>query len=114
MEPSRSRYSIDTELAGTPISEGDKVAIFYCSGNFDTETFENPGAFDLDRFPNQHVGFGGGGPHHCLGKQLAVLELKHLFTQLATRIPDVELVGEVEYTYSDFVHGVKRMTIRKR
>ncbi|MBD0022359.1 cytochrome P450 [Gordonia pseudamarae] len=104
----------DTELAGTPISEGDKVAIFYCSGNFDTETFENPGAFDLDRFPNQHVGFGGGGPHHCLGKQLAVLELKHLFTQLATRIPDVELVGEVEYTYSDFVHGVKRMTIRKR
>ena len=52
-------------------------------------------------------------PHHCLGKQLAVLELKHLFTELVTRIPDVEFVGEVEYTYSDFVHGVKRMTIKR-
>lgn len=104
----------DTELAGTTISEGDKVCLFYCSGNFDAETFDNPSEFNLDRFPNQHVGFGGGGPHHCLGKQLAVLELKHLFAELVTRISDVEIVGDVAYTYSDFTHGIKHLSIRKR
>ncbi|MGC4961059.1 cytochrome P450 [Gordonia sp. DT101] len=104
--------AVDTEIAGTPIAAGEKVVLFYCSGNFDGEVFDDPYRFDLDRFPNPHIGFGGGGPHFCLGKQLAVMELKHLFTELLTRLPDVEL-GDPEYVRSDFVHGIKRMPVRR-
>ncbi|MEE2058552.1 cytochrome P450 [Rhodococcus artemisiae] len=103
---------VDTDIAGTPIRAGEKVVLFYCSGNFDEMVFDRPLDFDLSRFPNPHVGFGGGGPHFCLGKQLAVLELKHLFHELLTRIPPVEL-SEPEYVRSDFVHGIKRMSVRK-
>lgn len=108
-----ARHAVaDTEIAGTPIRAGEKVVLFYCSGNFDEEIFERPSDFDVSRFPNPHVGFGGGGPHFCLGKQLAALELKHLFRELLTRIPPVE-VSEPEYVHSDFVHGIKRMSVRK-
>ncbi|WP_120275420.1 cytochrome P450 [Mycobacterium lehmannii] len=98
----------DTEINGQPVSEGDKVALFYCSANRDEAAFTDPAAFDLSRSPNPHLGFGGGGPHFCLGSQLAKAELRNLFRELLTRLTTIEF-GEPDLLYSSFVHGVKRL-----
>lgn len=99
---------IDTELAGVPIKAGEKVGIFYCSANRDEAVFDRPHAFDITRSPNPHLGFGGGGAHFCLGAQLARMELRLLFAELLTRLPQVE-VGNPEYLNSNVIHGIKRM-----
>jgi cytochrome P450 len=98
----------DTEINGAPVQAGDKVGLFYCSANRDEAAFADPGAFDLSRSPNPHLGFGGGGPHFCLGNQLAKAELRNLFRELLTRLTSVEF-GEPDLLYSNFVHGVKRL-----
>ena len=98
----------DTEINGHPVRAGDKVGLFYCSANRDEAVFTDPGAFDLQRSPNPHLGFGGGGPHFCLGNQLAKAELRNLFRELLTRLSTVEF-GEPDLLYSSFVHGVKRL-----
>ncbi len=103
----------DTEINGQPVSAGDKVGLFYCSANRDESVFESPGAFDLARSPNPHLGFGGGGPHFCLGNQLAKAELRNLFRELLTRLKTVEF-GEPDLLYSSFVHGVKRLPAHVR
>ena len=97
----------DTELAGQPLRAGDKVGLFYCSANRDESAFDRPQLFDVRRSPNPHLGFGGGGPHFCLGNQLARTELRNLFRELLTRL-SVEF-GEPEYLMSNFVHGIKRL-----
>ncbi len=96
------------ELHGQRINAGEKVVLFYASGNRDAEAFERPGDFDVTREPNRHLGFGGGGPHFCLGASLARTQLRALFTELLTRLPDLE-VDEPEIFPSSFIHGVKRM-----
>ncbi len=98
----------DTEINGQPVQAGDKVGLFYCSANRDQAVFRDPGVFDLQRSPNPHLGFGGGGPHFCLGNQLAKAELRNLFRELLTRLNTVEF-GEPDLLYSSFVHGVKRL-----
>jgi cytochrome P450 len=98
----------DVELAGQQIAEGDKVGLFYCSANRDETVFNAAGSFDLSRSPNPHLGFGGGGPHFCLGNQLTKSELRNLFRELLTRLKHVEL-GEPDLLHSTFVHGVKRL-----
>lgn len=98
----------DTELAGTQIRAGDKVGLFYCSANRDESVFEAPDEFNLQRSPNPHFGFGGGGPHYCLGNQLAKVELRNLFRELLTRMNRIEL-GEPDLLYSSFVHGIKHL-----
>ncbi|CAN5696627.1 cytochrome P450 [soil metagenome] len=98
----------DTEIAGTQIRAGDKVALFYCSANRDESAFTDPNVFDLSRSPNPHLGYGGGGPHFCLGNQLARTELRTLFRELLTRLEHVEF-GEPDLLQSSFVHGVKRI-----
>jgi cytochrome P450 len=98
----------DTELAGQPIHAGEKVGLFYCSANRDDSVFAAPREFDLARSPNPHIGFGGLGPHYCLGNQLAKVELRHLFRELLTRLRTVEF-GEPAYLQSSFVHGIKRL-----
>jgi cytochrome P450 len=98
----------DTEINGQPVSAGDKVGLFYCSANRDEAVFEDPAAFNLQRSPNPHLGFGGGGPHFCLGNQLARTELRNLFRELLTRLTTVEF-GEPDLLHSSFVHGVKRV-----
>ncbi len=98
----------DTEINGQPVHTGDKVGLFYCSANRDEAVFADPGVFDLSRSPNPHLGFGGGGPHFCLGSQLAKAELRNLFRELLTRLTTVEF-GEPDLLYSNFVHGVKRL-----
>ncbi|MDF2975864.1 MAG: cytochrome [Actinomycetospora sp.] len=98
----------DTELRGQRIAAGDKVVMFYESGNRDDEVFTDPLRFDLSRDPNPHVGFGGGGPHFCMGNMLARTQLRQIFSQLLTRVPDLA-VGEGEMLRSNFVHAVKTM-----
>jgi len=98
----------DTDINGQPVAAGDKVGLFYCSANRDEAVFDNPGAFDLARSPNPHLGFGGGGPHFCLGSQLAKTELRNLFRELLTRLKTVEF-GEPDLLYSSFAHGIKRV-----
>jgi cytochrome P450 len=101
----------DTELQGTPISEGDKVVLFYSSANRDERVFDAPERFDITRDPNPHVGFGGGGPHFCLGFFLARTQLRSIFDELLHRLPDLE-AGEPEYIPGSFIHGVKRLPCR--
>jgi cytochrome P450 len=98
----------DTELAGQQLKAGDKVGLFYCSANRDETVFAAPGTFDLSRSPNPHLGFGGGGPHFCLGNQLTKSELRNLFRELLTRLKHIEL-GAPDLLHSTFVHGVKRL-----
>jgi cholest-4-en-3-one 26-monooxygenase len=102
----------DAELGGQAIAEGDKVVVFYASANRDESAFAAPQEFDIGRDPNPHVGFGGGGPHFCLGRHLAALELRVLLQTLAERMPDIGLDGEVSRLRSNFLNGIKHMPVR--
>jgi len=108
----RRTATCDTELGGQAIAEGDKVVVFYASANRDESVFTSPQEFDIARDPNPHVGFGGGGPHFCLGRHLAALELRVLLQTLAARMPDIELDGEVSRLRSNFLNGIKHMPVR--
>jgi len=98
----------DTVLNGQPIAAGEKVVMFYPSGNRDERFFERPWEFDLSRSPNKHLSFGGGGPHFCMGQQLAKSQLRAIFGELLHRVPNLEL-GEPDYLLSNFVNGIKSM-----
>ena len=102
----------DLELRGQPIREGDKVVTWYISANRDEEQFPEPYRFDVARKPNEHVTFGPGGPHFCLGAHLAKLETKVLFQELLPRLRSIELTGAVERMRSNFVNGIKHMPVR--
>ncbi|MEU8586774.1 cytochrome P450 [Streptomyces sp. NPDC048664] len=101
----------DTELGGRRIRKGDRVGLFYSSANHDPEVFENPGAFDITRDPNPHLGFGGGGPHFCLGKSLAVLEIDLIFRAIADALPDIRLTGDPRRLRSAWINGVKELQV---
>lgn len=98
----------DTELHGQHISAGEWVVMFYSSGNRDERAIKDPYTFDITRDPNPHVGFGGGGPHFCLGNMLAKSQLRALFSQLVHRVPRLS-VGEPTFLVGNFVRGVKSM-----
>ena len=100
-------------LRGKTIKKGQSVALFYGSANRDEEVFEDPFTFRIDRNPNRHLGFGIG-EHFCLGANLARLELRVIFRELAERLEEVELAGRYERVRSSFLGGVKRMPIRYR
>jgi cytochrome P450 len=99
----------DTELRGQKIRAGEKVVMFYCSGNRDEEVFPEPFRFDVTRSPNEHVGFGGPGPHFCLGAHLARREITVMFREIFRRLPDLEITGPPARLASNFIHGIKRM-----
>jgi methyl-branched lipid omega-hydroxylase len=99
----------DTELGGQRIAEGEKIVLWYNSANRDEEKFEDPFRFDLRRSPNEHVGFGAGGPHFCLGANLARREIAIMFEELLRRLPDLEVTGPPDMLQSAFIHGIKRM-----
>ncbi|MFO7280263.1 MAG: cytochrome P450 [Thermoanaerobacterales bacterium] len=90
-------------------AEGDKVVMWYWSGNRDEAVFEDPLRFDVGRTPNDHVGFGGPGPHFCLGAHLARREILVMFTELMRRLPDIHVVGEPDRLRSGFINGIKHM-----
>jgi cytochrome P450 len=98
----------DTEIAGRPVAMGEKVVMFYVSANRDESAFDEPERFDVTRSPNHHVGFGGGGPHYCLGASFARTQLRAIFSELETRAPGLE-VGEPEPLIGSFIDGVKRL-----
>jgi len=102
----------DVRLRGREIRAGDRVVLWYASANRDAEAFPDPFRFDVGRQPNDHVAFGAGGPHFCLGANLARMELRLLFTELVTRMPALELDGPVEMLRSNFVGGIKHMPVR--
>ncbi|MFF1699801.1 cytochrome P450 [Streptomyces sp. NPDC058257] len=101
----------DTELEGTTIKKGDRVGIFYSSANNDPEVFDEPEKFDISRDPNPHLGFGGGGPHFCLGKSLAVLEINLIFNAIADALPDLRLVSDPRRLRSAWLNGVKELQV---
>jgi cytochrome P450 len=90
----RRTVTQDTELGGVALAAGDRVSLWYPSGNRDSAVFANPFRFDITRKNNDHVAFGGGGPHFCLGAHLARREITILFEELLARVKSVELLGE--------------------
>ncbi|WP_340380112.1 cytochrome P450 [Streptomyces sp. SS7] len=101
----------DTELGGKQIRKGDRVGIFYASANHDPEVFDRPDEFDVLRDPNPHLGFGGGGPHFCLGKSLAVLEIDLIFNAVADALPGLRLVEDPRRLRSAWINGVKELRV---
>jgi cytochrome P450 len=109
----RRTATCGTTLAGTAIAAGDKVVMYYGAANRD------PGAFgptadqlDLARSPNDHVAFGGGGPHFCLGAHIARVEISALLRELLSRLPDLEPAGPTEWLPSTFISGPKHLPVR--
>ena len=98
----------EVEIHGEQLPPGEKVVLFYHSANRDEQVFADPWRFDVTRDPNRHVGFGGGGPHYCLGASLARTQLRSIFGELLRLLPDLE-AHEPELLRSAFIHGVKRM-----
>ena len=98
-------------LGDHEFSEGDKVVLWYWSANRDETVFDEPHRFDIGRKPNDHVGFGGPGPHYCLGVHLARWEINVMFRELFRRLPDIHVVGEPERLRSNFVHGIKHLQV---
>jgi cytochrome P450 len=99
----------DTELGGQRLRAGEKIVLWYNSANRDAAVFDDPYRFDVTRTPNEHVGFGGPGAHHCLGANLARREIAVVFRELLRRLPDIEITGPPEMLRSNFIHGIKRM-----
>ena len=102
----------DTEIAGVKIKEGQKVVPFFASGNRDEAIFDRADVMDVRRNPNEHMTFGRGGAHMCLGNALARIELRVMFEDLIQRVDKVEITGEVDFLRSNFVHGIKRMPVK--
>ena len=102
----------DTELRGKHIRKGDKVAVFYGSANRDEDEFPDADRFDVGRTPNEHMAFGGGGPHYCLGAHLARIEAQAILREMLTRMPDIEQAGATERLPSNFIAGPRHLPVR--
>ena len=107
----RRQCTQDYELNGVQMKAGDKVVLWHIAANRDPRAFDDPWNFDIERTPNDHVGFGGGGPHFCLGANLARMEIKLMFREIAKRLPDIHLAGDVAYLRSNFIGGVKKLPV---
>ena len=99
----------DTVVGGQEIAAGEKVVMFYNSANRDERHFTDPYRFDVLRQDNDHVGFGAGGPHFCLGANLARLEIRAMYDELLRRLPDIAASGDADPLQSSFIHGIKRL-----
>jgi cytochrome P450 len=111
----RRTLTRDLTLSDHDFKEGDKVVLFYGAANRDPRVFDDPETFDITRDPNPHVGFGGPGPHFCLGAHLARRELSVVFRQLLTRLPDIEVVGDavpLQALGIPLVGGIKTLKVR--
>jgi cholest-4-en-3-one 26-monooxygenase len=111
----RRTATADTVIGDQEIAEGDRVVMWHISGNRDETVFDDPYTFDIGRNPEHnlgHIAFGGGGPHFCLGANLARAEIKVMMEELLRRAPEAELAGPVERLRSNFINGVKRMPVR--
>ena len=107
----RRQTTQDTEVGGVKMKANQKVVMWHVAANRDPRAFDDPWVFDIERSPNDHIGFGGGGPHFCLGANLARMEIKLMFREIAERLPDIHLDGEISYLRSNFIGGVKEMPV---
>jgi methyl-branched lipid omega-hydroxylase len=107
----RRTLATDAVLGGQPMRAGDKVALFYWAANRDPAHFHDPDAFDVLRAPNPHVGFGGAGPHFCLGAHLARREMAVMFRELLTRVPDIHATAPPHRLKSMFINGIKHLPV---
>ena len=106
----RRTVTEDTEISGQPLKAGDKVVMWYCSGNRDERMFADPFTFDVRRPPAPaQIGFGAGGPHFCLGANLARREISVMFDEIRRRLPNMRITGEPAMLQSAFINGIKRM-----
>ena len=107
----RRTATVDTEIRGTPIKAGDKVVMYYAAANRDEEVFDDPHRFDVSRRPNDHVTFGGGGVHFCLGASLAKAQIRATMQQVVERLGNPQPAGPMRRLKSDFVDGITEMPI---
>jgi cytochrome P450 len=105
----RRTVTREHEMNGHTYRPGEKVLLFYNSANRDEAVFEDPGTFDITRSPNPHVGFGGPGPHFCLGANLARQEITVMFRELFTRVPEIRSTGRPDRLFSNFINGIKHL-----
>lgn len=105
----RRTVTRDFVFEGREMNEGDKVAMFYIAANRDPSVFDDPTRFDVLRDPNPQYGFGGPGPHYCLGAHLARREMTVMFRELFSRLPDIVASGEPDVLHAAFIHGVKHL-----
>jgi cholest-4-en-3-one 26-monooxygenase len=108
----RRTATADAVIDGQEIKAGDKVVMWHTSADRDDRVFDDPYVFDIEREnAADHIAFGGGGQHFCLGANLARMELKLIFKEILERIPDMQLAGEVEMLRSNFIGGIKHMPV---
>jgi len=107
----RRQTTAGVELGGHFIEPDTKVVFFHISANRDERVFDEPQAFDITRDPNPHLAFGAGGPHFCLGANLARMEIRVMFEHLLDRMPEMRLAGRVERLQSAFINGVKHLPV---
>ncbi|GLU48011.1 cytochrome P450 [Nocardiopsis ansamitocini] len=105
----RRTLSRDHEMNGTHYRAGDKVLLMYASANRDSAVFTDPDRFDVTRSPNPHVGFGGPGPHFCLGAHLARREITVMLREMHRRVPTIRATSEPQRLLSNFVNGIKSL-----
>lgn len=104
----------DVELGGVTVKEGQRVGLFYSSANFDESVFESPFNFDILRDPNPHLAFGGNGAHFCIGANLARMEIKLIFDEIADQIPNIAKLAEPQRLRSGWINGVKELSVSYR
>jgi len=102
----------DTELGGKKIRAGDKVVMYYGSANRDESVFPEPDRFDVGRIPNDHIAFGGGGTHFCLGAHLARLEIQVMLREIFNRLPDIQPAGPAQWVASNFISGLRHLPVK--
>jgi cytochrome P450 len=105
----RRSVTRDVVVSGHQFHEGDKTALFYWSANRDESVFADPLRFDVTRSPNPHLGFGGAGPHFCLGAHLARREITAMLRELLLRVPTIRAAAEPDRLLSSFINGIKRL-----
>jgi cytochrome P450 len=108
----RRTVTRDFEMHGKKLSEGDKILLWFVSGNFDEQAFEKPFEVNPTRKPNRHLGFGQGGPHLCLGMWLARLEIRVVLQALVARFSKIEQTGDHAFVRSNFLGGIKQLPVR--
>jgi len=107
----RRTATMDWHIGDQEIAEGDRVVFWHISANRDDKVFDRPDQFDVGRTPNNHIAFGGGGPHFCLGANLARMEIMVMFDRLLDRLPDIHPDGEMRRLQSNFINGVKHLPV---
>ncbi|MCV7000364.1 cytochrome P450 [Mycolicibacterium alvei] len=105
---------VDTQIGDITVKAGQRVGLFYSSANYDEEVFESPFTFDILRNPNPHLAFGGNGAHYCIGANLARMEIKLMFNEIADQIPDITKLAEPQRLRSGWINGIKDLPVSYR